>query len=152
MTLRLSRMNKVLLFGRLTRDPELRFTPKGQSVCRFDLAVNRRYKDSTGTWKDDVTYVPIVSWNEAAKRCSERAKKGTPVSVEGSLHSRSWETKEGQKRNILEVIAQRIEYLNIEEASASSEEEEVDSAEDKPVDAETKDRSPDTSGTSDVPF
>ncbi|OGR84579.1 MAG: hypothetical protein A2901_05895 [Elusimicrobia bacterium RIFCSPLOWO2_01_FULL_54_10] len=109
--LRLHQINDVKLVGRLTRDPELRFTAKGQGVCRFDLAVNRRYKDTSGEWKDDTSFVPVVVWREAAQRCADRLKKGSPVYVEGRLKSRNWETKEGQKRTSLEVNALRVQFL-----------------------------------------
>ncbi len=109
--LRLHQINDVKLVGRLTRDPEMRFTAKGQGVCRFDLAVNRRYKDPTGEWKDDTSFVPVVVWRDAAQRCADRLKKGHPVYVEGRLKSRNWETKEGQKRTSLEVNALRVQFL-----------------------------------------
>ena len=110
--LRLHQLNDVKLVGRLTRDPELRFTAKGQGVCRFDLAVNRRFKDpASGEWKDDTSFIPVVVWREAAERCRERLKKGSPVYVEGRLRSRNWETKEGQKRTSLEVNALRVQFL-----------------------------------------
>ncbi len=111
-SLRLPEQNSVTLVGRLTRDPEVRFTAKGQAVCRIDIAVNRRYKDTAGTWQDDTSFVPIVVWGEAASRCGERLKKGLAVHVEGRLQSRQWETKEGQKRNTLEVIARRVQFLS----------------------------------------
>lgn len=109
--LRLHQLNDVKLVGRLTRDPELRFTAKGQPVCRFDLAVNRRYKDPSGEWKDDTSFIPVVVWREAAQRCSDRLTKGSPVYVEGRLKSRMWETKDGQKRTSLDVNAQRVQFL-----------------------------------------
>ena len=126
--LRLHQLNDVKLVGRLTRDPELRFTNKGQAVCRFDLAVNRRYKDATGEWKDDTSFVPIVVWRESAQRASERLKKGSPVYVEGRLKSRSWESKDGQKRTALEVQAQRIQFLAKVEGVQDPEEGMADSA------------------------
>ena len=110
-TLRLHQLNDVKLVGRLTRDPELKFTGKGQAVCRIDLAVNRRYKDTMGTWKDDTSFIPVVVWREAAQRCSDFLKKGSPVYVDGRLKSRTWETKEGQKRTSIEVNALRIQFL-----------------------------------------
>jgi len=111
--LRLPEQNSVTLVGRLTRDPEVRVTGKGQAVCRIDIAVNRRYKDaSSGEWKDDASYIPVVVWGESANRCGDRLKKGQPVHIEGRLKSRSWETKEGQKRNTLEVIAWRVQFLS----------------------------------------
>jgi single-strand DNA-binding protein len=111
-SLRLPEQNSVTLVGRLTRDPEVRFTAKGQAMCRFDMAVNRRYKDQAGAWQDDTSFVPVVVWGDAANRCGERLKKGLPVHVEGRLQSRSWETKEGQKRTTLEVIARRVQFLS----------------------------------------
>ena len=79
--------NSVILVGRLTRDPELKRTTTSKSVCRFDIAMSRRFKDQvTGEWKDsDPTFVPIIVWGEQAERCAERLKKGIPVYVEGRL-------------------------------------------------------------------
>jgi len=110
-TLRLLQLNDIRLVGRLTRDPEVRYTPKGQAVARLDIAVNRRYKDGTGEWREEATFVPVTVWREAAERCRERLKKGHPVYVEGRLKSTSWETKEGQKRSGLEVEAFRLQFL-----------------------------------------
>ena len=109
--LRLVQLNSVQLVGRLTRDPELRFTTSGAPVCRFDLAVNRRYKDKAGEWKDDTSFIPVVVWREAGQRCGEKLKKGSPVYVEGRLKSRNWETKDGQKRSGHEVDASRVQFL-----------------------------------------
>jgi single-strand DNA-binding protein len=122
--LRLLQLNDVRLVGRLTRDPEVRYTPKGQAVARLDLAVNRRFKDGTGEWRDDTTFVPVTVWREAAERCRERLKKGSPIYVEGRLRSTNWETKDGQKRSGIEVEAYRLQFLakmTGEEAPASSE-------------------------------
>ncbi|OGR83307.1 MAG: hypothetical protein A2902_01225 [Elusimicrobia bacterium RIFCSPLOWO2_01_FULL_64_13] len=117
--LRLHQLNDVKLVGRLTRDPELRFTGKGQPICRFDLAVNRRFRDPTGEWKDDTSFVPVVVWGDSGQRCADRLTKGSPVYVEGRLKSRSWESKDGQKRSSLEVNAQRIQFLaKVQDASA----------------------------------
>jgi len=112
LSLRLPQLNDVRLVGRLTRDPELRFTAKSTAVCHFDLAVNRRYKDQSGEWKDDTSFVPVVVWREAGQRCGERLKKGSAVLVEGRLKSKSWETKDGQKRSGLEVDASRVQFLD----------------------------------------
>ena len=110
--LRLPEQNSITRVGRLTHDPEVRFTTKGQAVCRFSIAVNRRYKDQSGAWQDDASFVPVVVWGDSANRCGERLKKGGPVHVEGRLQSRAWETKEGQKRTSLEVIARRVQFLS----------------------------------------
>jgi single-strand DNA-binding protein len=105
-------INEVRLVGRLTRDPELRFTGKGSAVCRFDIAVNRRYKDTaTGEWKDDTSFVSIIAWRELGQRCGDRLKKGHPVYVEGRLKSSTWEGKDGQKRSKLEVDARGVQFL-----------------------------------------
>jgi len=127
-SLRLPEQNSVTLVGRLTRDPELRFTTKGSAMCRFDLAVNRRYKDATsGEWKDDTSFLPVVVWGDAANRCGERLKKGLPVHVEGRLQSRNWETKEGQKRTSIEVIARRVQFLS--KVTTDAGDAEIESAE-----------------------
>ena len=125
--LRLPEQNSVTLVGRLTRDPEVRFTAKGQAVCSFDLAVNRRYKDATGVWQDDTSFIPVVVWGDAANRCGERLKKGLPAHVEGRIKSRNWETKDGQKRTSIEVIARRVQFLS--KVTASDTEAEAESAE-----------------------
>lgn len=119
--LRLHSLNDVKLVGRITRDPELRYTGKGQAVCRLDLAVNRRYKDATGEWKEETSFVPVIVWRDAAQRCSERLKKGSPVYVEGRLRSRNWETKEGQKRTSLEVDSRSIQFLEKMTGAADAE-------------------------------
>jgi single-strand DNA-binding protein len=110
--LRLISVNKVLLSGRLTRDPELRYTPSGVAVMTFSLALNRRYKDQSGEWKDEVSFVNVVAWQRQAELASEYLKKGSAVFVEGRLQSRSWETSEGQKRSVLEVRAERLQFLD----------------------------------------
>ena len=110
--LRLPEQNTVVLVGRLTRDPDLRFTQKGSAMCRFTIAVNRRYKDTaTGEWKDDTSFIPVVVWRQAAEQCGQRLKKGSPVQVEGRLKSRQFEDKQGQKREVLEVEARRVQFL-----------------------------------------
>lgn len=119
--LRLLQLNNVQLIGRLTRDPELKFTTAGTALCRFDLAVNRRYKDTkSGEWKDDTSFIPVVVWRETAQRCGDRLKKGSPAYVEGRLKSRAWETKEGQKRTTLEVEARTVQFMEKAEGGAGA--------------------------------
>ncbi|KPJ60163.1 MAG: hypothetical protein AMJ46_07510 [Latescibacteria bacterium DG_63] len=110
--LRLPTLNRVLLTGRLTRDCELRYTPSGVAVTNFSIACNRRYKDQSGEWRDETTFVGIVAWQRLAERCGEYLHKGSAIMVEGRLHSRSWETEDGQRRSILEVRADRVEFLD----------------------------------------
>lgn len=120
--LRLPEQNTVLLTGRLTRDAELKYTTAGTAMCRFSLAVNRRYKDpKSGEWKDDTTYVDISVWREAAERCGKILKKGSPVHVEGRLRSYTVEGKEdGVKRTKLEVEARRVQILEKASSGGSS--------------------------------
>lgn len=120
--IRLPEQNLVLLAGRLTRDPNVAFTQKGQAVCRFDIAVNRRYLDNTNNeWKDDVVYVPVVVWGPTAERCKDRVKKGTPVYVEGRLTSSEYTDKAtGQTRRSMQVTARRIQILEFNVAGSGS--------------------------------
>src|SRR5947207_37250 len=102
--------NQVILMGNLTRDPELRQTPNGQSVCSFSLALNRSYKGSDGNWQEATDYVDIVCWGPLAERVAQYVTKGRPVLAHGRLQSRSWE-QEGQKRSKVEVVAQDVTFL-----------------------------------------
>ena len=146
MNIRIPEQNYVLLTGRLTRDPDLRYTGKGTPVCSFDIAVNKRFKDSaTGEWKDSTTYVGIVAWGPMGERCGEKLKKGSPVHVEGSLTSSEWTDKEGNKRKTLKINAKRIQFLAVAEKGDAPREE----GETAGVVAE---KSSDDSGMDDVPF
>lgn len=109
----LPQQNNVVLVGRLTRDPEIRRTSNSKSVCKFDIAIGRRFKDAaTGEWKDaDPTFVPIVVWGDQANRCGDRLKKGMPVHVEGRLQTNSWQATDGTKKSRLELIASRVQIL-----------------------------------------
>lgn len=119
--LRLPEQNTVLLTGRLTRDPELKYTASGTAMCRFGLAVNRRYKDpKSGEWKDDTTFVNCVIWREAGERVGKSVKKGAPVHVEGRLRSYDFQDKEGNKRSGIEVEARRVQILEKASSAGSS--------------------------------
>lgn len=110
--IRLLEQNLVLLSGYLARDPDFRATQKGSTVCHFTVGVTRRFKDNaSGEWKDEVCWVPVDVWGEAAERLKDRLKKGSPVHVEGRLRSREYEDKAGQKRTVLEVVARRVQFL-----------------------------------------
>ncbi len=102
--------NQVILMGNLTRDPELRQIPSGQSVCSFSLALNRSYKGQDGEWKEATDFVDVVAWAALGERVAQYITKGRPVLVSGRLQSRSWE-QDGQKRSKLEVIAQDVTFL-----------------------------------------
>lgn len=102
--------NQVVLMGNLTRDPELRTTPNGQSVCSFSLALNRSYKNANGEWTEATDFVDIVAWAALGERVAQYLTKGRPALVSGRLQSRSWE-QDGMKRNKLEVVAQDVTFL-----------------------------------------
>ena len=103
--------NRVMLMGNLTKDPELKYTPNGSPVVNLRMAINRTYRTANGEQKENVCYVGVVAWGKQAESCAEYLAKGSPVFVEGRLQSRSWETADGQKRNVLEVVAERIQFL-----------------------------------------
>jgi single-strand DNA-binding protein len=102
--------NQVILMGNLTRDPELRNTPSGQSVCNFGLALNRSYKNSEGEWVEATDFVDVVAWGPLGERVAQYLNKGRPALVNGRLQSRSWE-QDGQKRSKLEVVAFDVTFL-----------------------------------------
>jgi len=104
-------LNQVTIMGNLTRSPELRQTPSGQSVAALSLALNRSYKDSNEQWQEATDYVDIVTWGKLAEQVSERLDKGSRVLVAGRLQSRSWE-KDGVKHSKLEVLATDITFLD----------------------------------------
>ncbi len=102
--------NQVILMGNLTRDPELRSTPSGQSVCNFGLALNRAYKNSEGEWVEATDFVDIVAWGPLGERVAQYLTKGRAALVNGRLQSRSWE-QDGAKRSKVEVVAQDVTFL-----------------------------------------
>ncbi|MBI4743684.1 MAG: single-stranded DNA-binding protein [Actinobacteria bacterium] len=104
-------LNRVVLVGNLTRDPDVRSTPNGTSVTNFGLAVNRRWTNKQGERVDGVDYFNIVTWGKLAELCGEYIKKGSPVALEGRLQSRSWETEDGQKRSVVEIVAENVQFL-----------------------------------------
>jgi single-strand DNA-binding protein len=104
--------NKVLLMGNLTRDPEVRYTPKGTALANLGVAVNRVWTTESGEQKEEVTFVDIEVWGRQAETAGQYLSKGRPVFVEGRLKLDSWEDKEsGQKRNKLKVVAERVQFL-----------------------------------------
>ena len=115
-------LNKVILLGNLTRDPELRYVPSGTAVANFSIAVNRTYKDGAGEKKEDTSFIRVVVWGKMAEICGEYLTKGRSVLVEGRLKSRAWETPEGQKRSALDVVATSVQFLGPkgEKSAASS--------------------------------
>lgn len=107
----MANFNKVYLIGNLTKDPELRYTPQGTAVVNLRLAVNRKFRDKNQELKEEVCFITVVVWNKQAEACNQYLHKGRPVFIEGRLQSRSWEDNSGQKRNVIEVRAERIQFL-----------------------------------------
>lgn len=111
-------MNKVILIGNLTRDPELTETPSGVPVCRFAIAVSRDYADSQGNRETD--FFNITTWRGKAETCGKYLKKGNKVAVFGSLQNRSYEDKDGIKRTVTDVIASDVEFLTPKQSEEES--------------------------------
>jgi single-strand DNA-binding protein len=143
--LKMPEINYVIVAGNLTKDPIFRQTTNNTPVVNFSIASNRKYKDSSNQWQEDVCYVGIVAWNKLAESCRDRLKKGSAVLVDGELQSRTWKSEDGHNRSIVEIKARRIQFLNKrgklnggengtdnhnEEDSYSSDEETVDYTED----------------------
>lgn len=118
-------LNKVFLMGNLTRAPELRFTPSGTAVADLRLAVNRSYTTQGGDRREETHFFTVVVWGKQAESSNEYLTKGSPVLVEGRLQTREWETKDGQKRNVVEVVAERIQFLGRGKGPAPAEGEEI---------------------------
>lgn len=110
--LKMPEINYVIVAGNLTKDPTFRQTTNQTPVVNFSLASNRKYRDSSNQWQEDVCYIGIVAWNKLAESCKERLKKGFAVLVDGELQSRSWKSDDGHNRSIVEIKARRIQFLN----------------------------------------
>lgn len=111
-------MNKVILIGRLTRDPELRQTPTGVSNCQFSIAVNRNFKNRDGVTEAD--FFNVIVWNKPAENIARYCSKGTQVCVEGRLQTRNYDGQDGTKRYVTEVIASNVEFLSPKGAISNS--------------------------------
>jgi len=111
--------NKVMLIGNLTRDPEVRHTPKGTPVGDFGLAMNMTYRTQDGADKEEVCYVDVVVWGRQAETCKDYLSKGRQVFVEGRLQLDQWESPQGEKRSRLRVRAERVQFLGGGQGSGS---------------------------------
>lgn len=105
-------INRVLLGGNLTRDPQVRFLANEQAVANFGLAINRRFKGSDGQMKDEVTFVDVEAWGRTAELVGQYLTKGRACFVEGRLKLDSWDDKDGQKRQKLKVVADSVQFLD----------------------------------------
>lgn len=113
-------LNKAMVIGNVTRDPEARTIPSGQTVCSFGVATNRRWKDQTsGEFKEQAEFHNIVAWGRLAETCGQYLKKGSRVYVDGRLQTRSWEDQSGQKRSRTEIVAEQMIMLDRPGAGAA---------------------------------
>lgn len=134
-------VNRVMLTGRLTRDPELRYTANGTAVTTLRLACNRKFRGRDGDDREEVLFIDVVGWGKTAENCAQYLSKGRPVYIEGRLQSRSWE-KDGQKRSTIEAVADRVQFMDYEPGGGGRQ---ADTAEAAHVDAPPP-------GDDDIPF
>lgn len=118
-------LNKVILIGNLTRDPELRYTPSGTAVATFSLATNREWVDSTGQKQESAEFHRIVAWNKLAEICSQILTKGRKIYVEGRLQTRNWQSQEGQERQTTEIVINEMIALGEPKNNSLSSNEEA---------------------------
>jgi single-strand DNA-binding protein len=112
----MANINRVILVGNLTRDPELRHTPSGTSVCKLRIAVNSRQKDSsTGEWGEKPNYFDVTVWGNQGESVARFLTKGRPVAIDGRLDWREWEAQDGSKRQAVEIIADNVQFLGSRE-------------------------------------
>ena len=110
--LKMPDINNVLIAGNLTCDPSFRKTTNGTPVANFFIASNRKFKDNNGQWRENVCYIGVVAWYKLAESCYENIKKGSAVIIDGELQSRNWRNDDGTSRNVIEIKARRIQFLN----------------------------------------
>ncbi|MDI6765842.1 MAG: single-stranded DNA-binding protein, partial [Bacteroidota bacterium] len=110
--LKMPELNNIIISGNLTRDPAYRQTSNGTPVMNFTIASNRKYRDVNNHWQEEACYVGIVAWNKLAESCLHRLRKGSAVLVDGELQSHLFKNEDGGNRNIVEIKARRIQFLN----------------------------------------
>jgi len=148
-----SNINRVIITGNLTSDPELRSLPSGSSVCKLRVACNTRRKDnSTGEWTDKPNYFSVTVWGAQGENCARYLAKGRPVAIDGRLEWREWQTQDGAKRESIDIIADSVQFLGGRDESgsgngfAAKSDVPVDEADFQPV------ASGEASGDDDIPF
>ena len=110
--------------GRLTRDPELRYTPSGTAVCKFGLAINRSFRNQEGNNVEDTLFINVSAWGRQAEHCSQFLKKGKRVAINGELRSNNWQDREGNKRITFEINARSVQFLDYMKDSENTQENE----------------------------
>jgi single-strand DNA-binding protein len=152
-----SNINVVVITGNLTRDPELRSLPSGTSVCELRVAVNSRRKDgASGEWVDKPNYFDVTVWGAQGENCANYLSKGRPVAIEGRLDWREWETREGAKRQAVQIIANSVQFLGSRDGGGGNGNGFTPQA-DTPADTSDYDAAPaaagaGASGDDDIPF
>jgi len=144
-------LNRVILAGNLTRDPEVRYTPTGTAVADLGLAVNDRVKKDN-EWVEKPTFIDVTVWGRQAETTSEYLQKGSPVLIEGRLQLDSWETKEGEKRNKLKVVAERVQFLGSPKKGGQQGDAPDDFVSGPPTEPEAAPVRASTSDEDDLPF
>ncbi len=145
-------LNRVLLIGNLTKDPELRYTPSGTPVANLRLAVNSTYKDQAGNRKEEVCFVTIVVWSKQAELCNQYLKKGRSVFIEGRLLYRQWEA-EGKTRSTMEVRADRVQFLGAPSGAGRPDSRDAEPADEARLEEPAADAAPaESPADADVPF
>jgi single-strand DNA-binding protein len=144
--LKMPDLNSVLIAGNLTNDPSFRQTTNGTPVANFYIASNRKFKDNYGQWRENVCYVGVVAWYKLAETCHENLKKGSAVLIEGELQSRIWKNEDGTNKNVVEIKARRIQFLNkqhrkevalfLEESQDVEGEAKLEMSEEQPISSE----------------
>lgn len=123
-------LNCFVGIGRLTRDPELRYTPSGRAICKFGLAINRSYRNQEGNNVEDTSFINISAWGKQAEHCSQFLKKGRRIAVNGELRSNNWQDREGNKRVSYEITARTVQFLDYSKDIDSNTEDEYAKRED----------------------
>jgi single-strand DNA-binding protein len=145
-------INRVVLTGNLTRDPELRTTGSGTPVCSLRLACNTRRRDASGEWVDKPNYFDVTVWGAQGENCATYLHKGRPVAIDGRLEWREWQDQQGNKRQAVDIIADSVQFLGSRDAGENG--GRVQAQSDVPVDAADFEPAPAGSGASDddIPF
>jgi single-strand DNA-binding protein len=112
LNLKMPDINNIIIAGNLTNEPSFRKTTNGTPVANFYVASNRKFKDHSGQWRENVCFVGVVAWHKLAESCSEFLTKGSAVLIEGELQSRSWKNDDGSTNNVVEIKARRIQFLD----------------------------------------
>lgn len=135
-------INRVILLGNLTRDPELKYTPNGTAVCTFGIATNRSWTTADGTTKEEAQYHRIVAWQKLAELCSKLLVKGKKVYLEGRITYRDYTTKDGQKKTVAEIVLDDFIVFNegkkaVEHAEPASNEKDINMQDESDIDVAT---------------